>query len=149
MSEDANQELLTPSVTTADRLHSAAIHLLRRVARHDTRSGLSAARLSALSVIVFGSPVTIGELAGAEQVSLPTISRLVQGMERDGLVERERDSGDHRVIHLRATERGQAILHEARARRVHELAGRLAALPPEDLETLHRAAEILDSLPFG
>src|SRR5437870_5061511 len=69
----------------ADRLHSAAIHLLRRLRRHDAAMGLSAARASALSVIVFGGPVTIGHLARAEQVSAPTITRLVLAMERDGL----------------------------------------------------------------
>ena len=48
---------------TADRLHSAAIHLLRRLRREDAATGLSAPRLSALSVVVFGGPLTLGELA--------------------------------------------------------------------------------------
>jgi DNA-binding MarR family transcriptional regulator len=134
------------TVDTANRLHSAAIHLLRRVARRDPESGLSAARLSALSVLVFGGPVTVGGLAHAEQVSLPTISRLVQGMERDGLVERQGDDSDRRVVHLRATDRGQQILRDARARRVEDLASRLAHLSPDELDTLRRAAEILDGL---
>lgn len=131
---------------TADRLHSAAIHLLRQVARHDAASGLSAARLSALSVIVYGGPMTIGELARAERVSMPTVSRLIQGMERDGLVAREADTGDRRVVRLRATEHGEDILREARCRRIESLARRIEALPADDLSTLQRAAEVLDEL---
>lgn len=146
MSDNASGDAIAD---TADRLHSAAIHLLRRVARHDAQSGLSSARLSALSVIVYGGPVTIGALARAEQVTLPTISRLAQGMERDGLVEREGDDADRRVVHLRATERGKCILRDARSRRVHDLADLLAVRPAEDRATLQRAAEILDGLSLG
>src|SRR5712691_9907673 len=89
--------------TTADRLHSAAIHLLRRLRRQDEAMGLTPARASALSVLVFGGPVTLGALAQAEQVSAPTVTRLVVGMERDGLVRREADPHDGRVVWLRAT----------------------------------------------
>src|SRR5262249_22209397 len=72
----------------ADRLHSAAIHLLRRLRRTDPQTGISAAQLSALSVLM-GGPRTISELAAAEQVQPPTMSRLVREMEAAGLVERE------------------------------------------------------------
>ncbi|MEX2326023.1 MAG: MarR family transcriptional regulator, partial [Gemmatimonadaceae bacterium] len=85
----------TPSsrdqAAVADRLHSAAIHLLRRLRKQDDRSGITAARLSALSVVVFAGPVTMGQLALAEQVTAPTMTRLVAAMERDGLVAREPD----------------------------------------------------------
>src|ERR687883_145288 len=75
----------------ADRLHSAAIHLLRRLRREDARTGLSGPRLSALSVVVFAGPRTLGELAAAEQVRPPTMTRLVQALEREGLVARDPD----------------------------------------------------------
>ncbi len=87
----------------ADRLHSAAIHLLRRLRREDDASGLSAPRLSALSVVVFGGPVTIGALAAAEQVRVPTMSRLVAALEADGLVRRKPDVDDGRVVRVAAT----------------------------------------------
>src|SRR6476469_3956877 len=78
--------------SVADRLHSAAIRLLRRLRREDEAMGLTAARASALSVLVFGGrPVTLGALAQAEQVSAPTVTRLIVGMERDGLVRRTPD----------------------------------------------------------
>lgn len=130
----------------ADRVHSAAIHLLRRLRKQDDASGLSAARMSALSVVVFGGPLTIGQLASAEQVSAPTMTRLVVGMQRDGLVKRERDAHDARIVWIRATAKGDRILREGRRRRVAALARELADLPATDAEHLARAAEIIDQL---
>src|SRR5512138_2827394 len=95
---DKNHEL-------ADRLHSVAIHLLRRLRREDDASGLPAPQLSALSVVVFGGPITLGALANAEQVRPPTITRLVATLEEQGLVDREADTEDRRVVRVRATAR--------------------------------------------
>ena len=130
----------------ADRLHSAAIHLLRRLRRHDEASGLTAARLSALSVAVFGGPVTIGRLAAAEQVSPPTMTRLVIGLEDDGLLTRARDAADRRVIWIRATPKGERILKEGRRRRVAALAEELGSLDAEEVALLARAAELIERL---
>lgn len=130
----------------ADRLHSGAIHLLRRLRTQDAASGLTAPRLSALSVIVFGGPLTLGALAAAEQVRPPTMTRLVAALERDGLVTREPDPEDRRQVLLRATPAGRQLLEEGRARRTTSLARRLAALPPEDLAALARAASLLERL---
>src|SRR6476661_2185296 len=102
----------------ADRLHSAAIHLLRRLRREDDASGLPAPQLSALSVIVFGGPITLGALATAEQVRPPTITKVVSTLEKAGLVEREVDTEDRRVVRVRATARGARLLQEGRQRRV-------------------------------
>src|SRR4051812_29310593 len=130
--------------TVADRLHSAAIHLLRRLRRQDDAMGLTPARASALSIMVFGGEVTIGQLAQAEQVSAPTMTRLVDGLVRDGLVRRDADPADGRVVRLQATAKGTRILHEGRRRRVAALAEDLAALDAADLETLAAAADILE-----
>lgn len=127
----------------ADRLHSAAIHLLRRVRREDEATGLTAARLSALSVVVFAGPVTVSGLAAAEQVSVPTISRLIKAMEDDGLVVRERDASDGRMVWVHATDEGARILREGRRRRVAALAEALQALPDRDLERLDDAVALI------
>ena len=129
--------------TVADHLHSAAIHLLRRLRREDQESGLSAPRLSALSVIVFGGPVTLGELAAAEQVRPPTMTRLVNALEGDGLVAREADPRDGRVTRLRATAKGAELLAAARVRRVAALTRYIESLSADDQATLARAAELL------
>jgi DNA-binding MarR family transcriptional regulator len=130
----------------ADRLHSGAIHLLRRLRIEDAASGLTAPRLSALAVIVFGGPLTLGALAAAEQVRPPTMTRLVVALVRDGLVTREPHPDDRRQVLLRATAAGRRLLEEGRARRTASLARRLALLPPADLAALARAASPLERL---
>jgi DNA-binding MarR family transcriptional regulator len=130
----------------ADRLHSAAIHLLRRLRGEDDATGLSGPRLSALSVIVFAGPVTLGELAAAEQVQPPTMSRLVKGLEADGLVTRERDADDRRRQWIRATPEGRRLLQEGRDRRVSKLARELMRLPERERRQLARAVSILERL---
>jgi DNA-binding MarR family transcriptional regulator len=153
MTPDANPETSLPGQhaessldALADQLHSAAIHLLRRLRTVDTASGLTAPRLSALSVIVFGGPLTLGALAAAEQVRPPTMTRLVSALERDGLVTREPDPKDGRQVLLRATPAGRQLLEEGRNRRTASLAHRLAALPPADLSQLQQAAALLERL---
>src|SRR3954465_13222835 len=92
----------------ADRLHSAALHLLRRLRIEDDVLGVSPPRLSALSVVVFAGPLAIGALAAAEGVAAPTMTRLVDGLERDGFVRRRRDPADARGVLVEATTAGQA-----------------------------------------
>jgi len=142
MTADASPDL----VEVAEKLHSAAIHLLRRLRRQDVATGQTAPRLSALSVIVYGGPLTLGALAVAEQVRPPTITRIVAALEADGLVAREPSPADRRVTLVRATPAGETLLHEGRRRRTAQLAGQLAALPREDRATLARAADLLESL---
>jgi DNA-binding MarR family transcriptional regulator len=133
----------------ADRLHSAAIHLLRRLRREDDVSGLPAPQLSALSVIVFGGPITLGALAAAEQVRPPTITKLVAALEADGLVERIADDTDRRIVRVKATARGTKLLHEGRRRRVAALTTSLSALTAADRAKLTAALPVLESVMRG
>ena len=130
----------------ADALHSAAIHLLRRLRREDEKTGLSPARLSALSVVVFGGPMRISDLARAEQVKTPTITPVVAALERDGLITRVVDERDARAAVLRATPKGQMLMTEGRARRVAALAAELRTLAPKDQALLRRAASLMQQL---
>jgi DNA-binding MarR family transcriptional regulator len=132
--------------TVADRLHSAAIHLLRGLRRTDPATRVSAAQLSALSVIVYGGPITHSALAEAEQVSRPTISLLARRLEEAGLVEREADPTDRRVARLRATARGRAVLDHGRAMRLETLTHRLATLSEAELAELERAVGTLERI---
>ena len=128
----------------ADRLHSAAIHLLRRVRQQDTASGQGPARLSALSVLVFGGPMTLGQLAAAEQVKPPTMSRIVTGLEKSGLAERAGDQRDARRVRIRATAKGVRLLQRGRQRRIAYLAAHLAGLDASELKRLAQAVEVLE-----
>src|SRR6187401_2714109 len=136
MSNDLSRE-------AADRFHSAAIHALRHVAREDSASGLSAARLSALSVLVFGGARTLGELAAAERVRPPTMTHIVAGLEEAGLVVREGDANDGRVVRVHASRKGERVLQRARERRV-ELAERFSHLDPAQIAVIREAAELVE-----
>lgn len=127
----------------ADRWHSLAIRLLRRLRREDVKAGLTGPRLSALSVVVFAGPITLGDLAAAEQVKPPTMTRLVRALEEEGLVRREADASDGRIVRLRATRKGEHLLAAGRARRVRKLSEPFAALTDTEQSTLGEAAEIL------
>src|SRR5512133_763980 len=130
--------------SAADRFHSAAIHALRYARREDAASGLSAARLSALSVLVFGGPRTLGELAAAEQVRPPTMTRIVHGLEQGGLVRRDSDQLDGRVVRVRATAKGKRILQRARRRRIAALEERLSSLNARQVALVQEAAELVE-----
>jgi DNA-binding MarR family transcriptional regulator len=130
----------------ADRLHSAAIHLLRRVRKQDAATGEGPARLSALSVLVFGGPMTLGQLAAAEQVKPPTMSRIVTGLEESRLAERLADSKDARRVRIRATPSGERLLHQGRRRRIEYLARHLDRLTQPELATLEEAVKLLEGV---
>jgi DNA-binding MarR family transcriptional regulator len=128
----------------ADRLHAAAIHLLRHLRVEDEALGLSAPRLSALSVLVFAGPTRIGELARVEQVEPPTMTRLVDGLVRDGLVVREADPDDARAVVVRPTPAGRRTLERGRARRLEALAASLRDLSGRDLAALRSGIDVLE-----
>ena len=137
------KQISEKSQLVADDIHSFAIHLLRRLRREDDKSELNAPRLSALSVIVFGGPVTLGDLAAAEQVRPPTMTRIVNALEELGLVTKERSVGDGRNVHLSATAAGRKLLLAGRRRRVRALAAEVEALNEHEKETLKTATGIL------
>ena len=130
----------------ADRIHSASIHLLRRVSRADTASGTSAARLSALSVLVFAGPKTISELAAMERVKVPTMSKLVTGMEEERLVRRAPHEGDARAVVVHATVKGRRVLDRARELRLTLLESLLENATAREVAVVREAADIVDRL---
>lgn len=130
---------------TATRLHSVAIHLLRHAWARDAEMGLSRARASALSVLVFGGPRTLGELAAAEHVTAPTMSRLVAALEADGFVERRPHPTDARAVILAATGRAEETLRQGQALRVDAVAELLRELTPRERGSVATAAEALEA----
>lgn len=133
-----------PSMRTeqvADQLHGAAIRLLRYLRREDTASGVTAAQLSALSVLAFGGPQTLSSLAAAEQVKPPTMSQLVSGLERLGLVARR--PIDRRSAEISLTRKGRALMEAGRRRRLARLTRALETLPAEQVDKLAQAAGLI------
>ena len=130
----------------ATELNSTAIHLLRRIRESDATLGVSPSRLSALSVVVFAGPLSLGALAAAEQVTPPTMSRLVDALASAGLVTRRPAEDDRRAVIIEATDQGRALMYEGRRLRVERLSGQLRELSPSDLTTLEAAVAILRRL---
>ena len=126
------------------RLHAAAIRLLRTLRREDDGSGLSAPRLSALSVVAFAGPLSLAELAAAEQVRPPTMSRIVDALVAAGLVTRETAPQDRRSVRIAATEEGRRLIEAGRERRVRALVQRLETLPDGERRALARGVEALE-----
>jgi DNA-binding MarR family transcriptional regulator len=117
---------------------------LRHVRREDPATGVPPAQLSALSVLVFGGPRTLGELAAAEQVRPPTMTRIVKSLEADALVRRVRDLHDGRVHRVHATAKGRRVMQRGRERRVANLAALLGRLQPAEIARVSAAAELVE-----
>lgn len=130
----------------ADRLHSVCIHLLRRVRKQDSDSGIGPAQLSALSVLVFAGPRSLGQLASAEQVKPPTMSRIVEGLRRGRLIEIQRDSHDARRMVIGATPHGTRLLQEGRRRRIEYLAAHMRDLTSDETSQIASAVAVLEKL---
>ncbi len=134
---------MSDPLETADRVHAAAIRLLRMVRSADDETGLSAPRLSALSVLVFAGPKSLGALARIEQVTAPTMSKLVSELQADGLVAKRADKADGRAIRIEATAKGKALMLEGRKRRLALLRQRFASFTAAERATLEKAAALM------
>jgi DNA-binding MarR family transcriptional regulator len=125
----------------ADQIHSAAIHLLRRVREVDAEAmGITPARASALSVLVFGGARSLRELAAAERVTSATMSKLVTAMEEERLLLRYPDVNDARSVRIEATAKGRRILERGRARRLEMLERLLSTASEAEIAAIQTAA---------
>jgi len=123
----------------AERLHSAAIHVLRYARQADRHSAIGPAQLSALSVLVYGGPCNLRELAGAEQVAPPTMTRIVAALRRGGYVRLKRSPDDARSSIVETTAKGVAGLEKARAARLDLIDELLSRKAHADIVLLGKA----------
>ncbi len=123
----------------AERLHSAAIHVLRYARQADRQSAMGPAQLSALSVLVFGGPCNLRQLADAEQVAPPTMTRIVAALRRDGYVRLTPSPDDARSSIVEATAKGTAALEKARAARLDLIDAWLSRNEHADIALLGKA----------
>lgn len=133
----------TDSLEVATALHRAAIRLLRAVRVADDETGVSAPKLSALSVLTFGGPSSLSALAKAEQVTSATMSKLVSDLEAEGLVAKRADREDRRGVRIEVTANGRALMEEGRKRRLALLNKRLAKFTRDERALLADASEIM------
>lgn len=131
------------AVDVAERVHKAAIRMLRAARVADADTGLSAPKLSALSVLVFGGTMSLSALAKAEQVTAPTMSKLVADLEAAGLVAKRADKADKRGLRIEVTAKGRALMEKGRQARLALLAARVAQLSRAERAVLDDAAAIM------
>jgi DNA-binding MarR family transcriptional regulator len=129
----------------ANRLAIGVMRLSRRL-RQRSAGGITASQYAALVTISKRDELTLGELAAAEGVAPPSMTRIAANLEQAGLVERRPDPLDRRVARVAISEKGVELLAAARSLRALYLSERLGELDPEEVEVLDRAAELLSRL---
>lgn len=127
-------------------LRDALTRLNRRVRQARPVGDLTVTQVSALTSLKLAGALTPRELADAERVQPPTMTKIVAKLAERGLVRRTPHPTDGRQVILAPTEGGQAVLDQFERARDEWLATRLGALTPEDRDTLLRAAEILQQV---
>jgi DNA-binding MarR family transcriptional regulator len=127
----------------ANELNTTAIHALRLARTVDAETGLSPERLSLLSVLVFGGPATMSQLAAVEGVSAPAITRIVTALENARLVRRQAVAEDRRRVRVHATARGTRLLEQGRRRRIEVLAALLSGASRAELDEISRALAVV------
>lgn len=133
----------------AAQLQSFALRLARETRRGEAAGTPGSSRLSALAALAASGPLSLAELAAADQVRAPTMSRLVDGLVRDGLVTRETVPTNRRSVRIAITPEGTALLRSERKRRVQRLADRLERLGESEQRALQRGVELLGRLTSG
>jgi DNA-binding MarR family transcriptional regulator len=134
-----------PGEELAARLRVAVTRLNRKL-RQQALAGLSPAQASALGTVNRLINPTLGELAAAEQVQPPTVTRLVTSLESAGLVEKETDRVDRRVVRVRITAEGRRNLQRIRSLKNAFLTRRLAALDPTEKALAEDLTSLLEHL---
>jgi DNA-binding MarR family transcriptional regulator len=124
---------------TVEQFHHLAIVMLRKLRNVDEANGFSGPRASALSVLVFRGPQSLGDLAAAEGVKPPTMSRLVKAMQAEGLVESQVAEHDQRAVRIAPSAKGRRLMLRAREKRlaaIRELLRDASAEEKKALETV-------------
>jgi DNA-binding MarR family transcriptional regulator len=129
----------------APRLRLAVTRTARRL-RQEGGGELGPTQTAALATIERHGPLGPSELAQLERIAKPTATRVVNRLERAGLIERTRDPLDGRCSILTATAAGTEMLREIRARKTAYFARRLDELDDEDVAALERAVEALERM---
>ena len=146
---DVKQQIPAGALTSDDelagRLRVAVVRLNRKL-RQQAMAGLSPAQASALGTVNRLTNPTLGELAAAEQVQPPTVTRLIASLETAGLVARETDGGDRRVVRVKITAEGRRNLQRIRSLKNAYLNRRLAALDPAEQQLAESMTSLLEHL---
>jgi len=137
----------TAAIDTTDlatRFRFALFPVVRQLRHHNV--DLTASQASALATISRRGPLTVGELAKAEHVSSPMVTKIAKGLEEDGLVTRTADPTDKRVTNLAITKEGERRLERSRSRKNAWLARKLQALSADERAAIESVIPVLERL---
>jgi DNA-binding MarR family transcriptional regulator len=137
---------MASSERTAALLRDAIARLNRRLRQTRPLGELTQSQLSALTSLDLAGALTPRELADAERVQPPTMTRIVSKLEERGLLQRIPHPTDGRQVILSTTESGRSVLVVNQRARDAWLGSQIAALSAEERETLRRAAQIVDRI---
>jgi DNA-binding MarR family transcriptional regulator len=129
----------------AARLRVEMGRLVRQSRRH-TAGGYTPSQVSALASLDRHGPMRLGELARAESVAPPTLTKIVAALESKDLVERSIDPDDRRSALVGLTKSGRVALAKIRSERNAYLAERIGLLSPAERELLADAMDVLRRL---
>ena len=131
----------------AQALRPSVMRLARRLRQmRDDSVGLNSNQLSAMAVLLNSGDLLMGELAAAEKMQPPSMTRIVNGLEARGFVARRPHPDDRRQCLVTLSDEGRKILLANRRRRDEWLAIRIAQLAPAEREVLREAIEILEKV---
>src|SRR5712692_4067100 len=108
--------------------------------------GLSLTAAATLATLERSGPRRLTALAVQEGVTQPAMTQLIARLQDSGLVSREADQQDGRVVQVRLTGQGREMLARRRAVRAERLAAILARISPEDQAALAAALPAIDAL---
>ena len=115
---------------SAVRLQILATRMLRLARSTHAEHKLTGAQYSALSVLHERGPLPLGELARVERVTHPTMSRVIAGLTRLGLVHRPVEGADRRLHHVALTPEGRALYEQVAANRIAIMSAIIGQLTP-------------------
>lgn len=140
-----------PLSERAAHLRTAIVRTARRLRQEAAgeATGLTPTSVAALATIERRGPMTPSEIAAIERVKRPTITRTLGCLEREGLIDRSEDPADKRSALIAINGAGRERLRRLRKRKNAYLARRMRDLSDEEVETLERAAEILERMREG
>ena len=130
------------------RFQTALIRLARLL-RQYSNGDMTPTAASLFATIVGRGPMTLGELASAEQVAPPTVTKVVGELEAAGLVERRVDADDRRVYRVQLTEAALPRAERLRAEFRAWMKAQLDTLSPDELDRLAAAVDVLEHLSSG
>src|SRR4051812_33141269 len=90
---------------------------LARILRHQDGGDLTPSMVSALATVNRAGRLTLGELAAREHIAAPSVTRIVEKLQRAGLVTRQASESDGRVAFVEVSTAGHALIEEVRSRR--------------------------------